>query len=782
MPATRYAVVKIASLLLLGSAGSLRAAVADKVIPPTLPALVEADWDRQEQRAGRTADAPAAIRELLRRAERLLVALRRMPDAPDLHAEQAAVERCARRAADVDRMTPDARRTLYRQLRGAVREAALKNPLLAAKPLVFLQRRRFISQMLHEYLGYFYDYGDVAGGGVYVLEEPGRSLRVRDLIGGRLPRGNYTTLALAPDGQTVYFAYCERAARRPEYGSAEQRWFHLYAVQRDGSRLRQLTTGPYDDFDPCPLADGGLAFMSTRRGGFGRCHNPWEPLPAYTLHRMQADGSQLRTLSVHETNEWHPSLLADGRILYTRWDYVDRSAAHFHGLWTSHPDGSHPAVLFGNYTQRINACYQGRPIPGSPRVLFVAGAHHADVGGALVIVDPRRARLDPQTGEDDFSAVEYLTPEVCLPEAPQFPTSYFHSPTPLSEDFFLVSFSFDPLPGMSARTKQETYTGLYYFDRFGNLELLYSRPDVACMYPTPLAPRPTPAVLPGAAVAAELRDAAELVLRDVRESLAPQPAGRPVRALRVYQVLPKTHSHVANRPRIGYANAESARMLLGTVPVEADGSAYFRVPAGKPIYFQAVDANGRAVQTMRSVTYLQPGERRGCVGCHERPGTAPPAGQPLALRRAASRLEPGPDGTRPMSFPRLVQPVLDRYCVRCHDGRGVPGHSRLALTGTPAGTFSRAYESLRPFVRWYEWGRNSIAQISTRPGHGGADESPLTAILDDAQHGPALGLAAADRQRILLWLDSNAPFYGTYAPEEQRAQLAGGSVRPPWGQ
>ena len=136
--------------------------------------------------------------------------------------------------------------------------------------------------------------------------------------------------------------------------------------------------------------------MSTRRGGFGRCHNPWEPLPTYTLHRMDADGSDVRTLSWHETNEWHPSVLNDGRIVYTRWDYVDRSAANFHGLWVSNPDGTNPVSLFGNYTTRINACYQPRAIPGSQRVMFVAGAHHADVGGSLVIVDPRRVALDPR--------------------------------------------------------------------------------------------------------------------------------------------------------------------------------------------------------------------------------------------------------------------------------------------------------------------------------------------------------------------------------------------------
>ena len=200
--------------------------------------------------------------------------------------------------------------------------------------------------------------------------------------------------------------------------------------------LRPLTEGSHDDFDPCPLPDGGIAFMSSRRGGFTRCNNPWEPLPAHTLHRLEPDGA-VRMLSPHETSEWHPHVLQDGRIAYIRWDYVDRSAAHFHGIWVTNPDGTETRQLFGNYTQRINACYQPHSIPGSKRLAFLAGAHHANVGGSLVLFDPARAALDPVTGEDDFVSIESLTPEVCYPETPdRWPASYFHSPWPLSEDYF----------------------------------------------------------------------------------------------------------------------------------------------------------------------------------------------------------------------------------------------------------------------------------------------------------------------------------------------------------
>jgi len=740
-------------------------------------AAVEADWAAQEQRRGRSPEFPQAVREAVERAGRLLDDLRRMPGAPNFDREAARLERLRKEIGGVDSLDETARLAAYREARWLARDAALRNPLLGARPIVFLKRRRFICQMLHEYLGYFYDYGNIAGGGVYVLDQPGRSLAARDLVAGRLPRGNYTTLALSHDAKTIYFAFAERAATKPDYYSAERRCFRIFAMNADGSNLRPLTDGRDDDFDPCPLPDGGVAFLSTRRGGFGRCHNPWEPLPSYTLHRMEADGSKARTLSFHETNEWHPSVLNDGRIVYTRWDYVDRSAANFHGLWISNPDGTNPIALFGNYTTRINACFQPHAIPGSNRVMFVAGAHHADVGGSLVILDPNRIGLDPASGDDDFGAIEALTPEVCFPEAPGWPKSYFHSPWPLSENYFLVSFSFDPLPGMGPKENRDTETGLYLMDRFGNLELLYREPGICCMYPIPLASRPTPPAIP-TSVNPDLGDEGEFVLSDVRQSFFPLPSSRPIRELRVFQVLPKSETHVANQPRLGHANAESTRMLLGTVPVEADGSAYFRAPARKPLYFQAVDSEGRAVQSMRSITYLQPGERRGCVGCHEPRGATPTNLRPEALNRLPSIIAPGPDGTRPWSYPRLVQPVLDRHCLRCHDGTEGNGKSKLVLTGEPAGEFTRSYDSLKAFARWYEWGRG-IPGYVTRPGRCGADESPLTKILDDINHAGEVNLTDADRRRLYIWLDGNVTFYGAYSENERLAQQRGEAISPP---
>jgi hypothetical protein len=764
----------MAGLLPIGIPASIHAASAPEA-GVELRRMVEEDWDRQEQRWGRDVGSVEALRAAVERAEAWIQRRERR----GVPGDEVNLVELRRVMGEAEALDDSARLGWYRRARWLTRELALEESGIKRRPLVFLQRNRFVCQMLHEYMGYFQDYGNVeGGGGVFRLEQPGVSLKITDVLGGRLARGNFTTLALAYDAEVIYFAFAERSAIKPDFYSPDRRSFHLFRVGADGSGLRQLTSGVEDDFDPCPLPDGGLAFMSTRRGGFARCNNAWEPCATYTLHRMDADGQNLRALSVHETSEWHPSVMNDGRLVYIRWDYVDRSAANFHGLWTTNPDGTGVASLFGNYTMRINACYQPRAIPGSEKLIFLAGAHHADVGGSLVLLDPRRVGFDPQTGEDRLDAIEVLTPEICFPESDGWPKSYFHSPWPLSEDTMLVSFSFDPLPGMSSGEGRDTRTGLYYFDRWGNLELLYRDPRISSMYPIPLAPRPRPPVIPPT-LDATLGDEGEFLLADVRRSFFALPANREIHELRVFQLLPKPAPHTANEPRIGHANAENARMLLGSVPVESDGSAYFRAPAGKPVYFQAVDAEGRAVQSMRSAVYLQPGERRSCIGCHEPPGSAAAGRATMALRRPPSRLEPGPEGSHPLSFPRLVQPVLDRHCVSCHDGEEGLNRSSLVLTGEPAGKFSRAYENLRPFLRWYEWGGASISEIATHPGQAGADASPLTKVLEDATHRPALGWTAAERRRIYLWLDANAPFYGTYGGEEQLAQREGKAIGPP---
>jgi hypothetical protein len=236
-------------------------------------------------------------------------------------------------------------------------------------------------------------------------------------------------------------------------------------------------------------------------------------------------------------------------------------------------DGRKAGFDSGNYTTLPWACYQAKAVPGSSRILFVGGAHHAIVGGTLCLLDPARVALDPVSGEDRPEALECLTPEVCFPETQGWPKSYFYSPWPLSENYYLVAFSHDPLSGQYAGRSREGETGLYYLDRFGNLELLFRREGISAAYPIPLAPRPRPPVLPGTGDP-HLGNEGEFLLSDVNQSLFPMPGDRPIVQVRVFQLLPKSRTDSQSDPPIchQFAYGPNAQMLLGTVPVEKDGS------------------------------------------------------------------------------------------------------------------------------------------------------------------------------------------------------------------
>jgi len=550
--------------------------------------------------------------------------------------------------------------------------------------------------------------------------------------------------------------------RPPAFGEDAAHCYHIYTVNVDGTGLRRLTDGPWDDLDPRWLPDGDIVFVSTRRGGHCRCGA--RPVPAYTLHHMCPDGSGLRRLSSHETNEWHPVVANDGSLLYSRWDYVDRHTNIAHSVWNCLPDGSGAMAVYGNYNQERKPWgeWHVQPVPGSHQLVAVAGAHHGYAYGSLIMLDPRR-------GYDGPAPLERLTPEVPFPEAEGYPNSAYTTPRPLSEGFWLAAYS----PEWSTRDASHTVTqGLYLVDRFGNRELLYRDPAISSESPIPLQPRPRPPVYPALTEGEALAEG-RFVLLNVADSAVPFPPGR-VTELRIVQILPKT-TFVADQPPISVAKQVSARLLLGSVPVEPDGSAQFVAPARVPLYFQAVDADGMAVQTMRSITYLQPGETRSCVGCHEPRHTSPAVALPQAMRRAASPIEPGPDGSRPFSYPRLVQPVLDRHCVRCHNPEQPEGE--VVLTSDFAGDsdpWSRSYRSLarRELVPWFDSINGSEWIPQTTPGAFGARASRLIALLREGHYGVAL--PSDDLRRLCLWVDLNVPFYGSYEPRHVAVQRAGG--------
>ncbi len=744
---------------------------------PDLLLLALEEWWRDDKMTDTPPSYAAAIKDHFERAQKLVAEFgdRLKPELQRAAVNAPAVGVQASACSNLVKL-----RSLYLQIRLLKREVALGNPLLNFNQLLFCKR----AQPSYSHLvGQYFGWRQRPGGGLFVLENPGRSMAVRDLAGAQLPAGSCLEPCVSFDARRIAFSFVACPPKTPdsktlpvnEDGPAEA-YFHLYEIGADGAGLRQLTDGCYDDMMPCYLPDGGIAFVSTRRRGYSRCFGPnfsnrWH---SYTLHRVNADGSGLRILSLNDVSEWFPSVAHDGQILFARWDYIDRDAVTHQNLWAVRPNGTSPAAVWGNATPKPHCTFQAKPIPGSQKIVFIASAHHAVTGGPVCVLDPA---VDPNSQ----AAITRITPGP-YPEAESSRIEeYYASPWPLSEKYFLVAYSPARLVFEGEHMHNpnpDNALGLYLLDAAGNRELLYRDAKLGCVSPMPLAPRPAPPVLPSALAGDPSADG-EVLVTDIYRGLDGVPRGA-VKELRVVQIFPKS-TWIANSPRIGVAGEENARAILGTVPVAEDGSAHFVLPAHKPILFQALDRNGFALQTMRSTTYVQPGERVSCVGCHEHRMSAPPkpaAGVPLAMRRPASRIEPGELGGRPFSFVEVVQPVLDRRCVQCHGGGKT--EKGVNLTAQPQDGFTKSYWSLcgdaaAGLVPRFAQ-RN---QIQTTPVGGvhGALGSRLMKLLRGGHHGATLG--DDDLRRLAAWMDCNAIFYGAYDPASQAKQLAGERITMP---
>jgi hypothetical protein len=760
-----------------------------------------ADSAAQERLIGEALEPAALIADadrdpvdvVLRRTQALLNDIRRMENAPDLVDEAAELAKLIVRneqatPSDADRMTQFSEACRLR------RQISFSNPLLDFQHVLFLKHHRArYEHMVDQYFGFH----AIPGGGVYVLEDAfDDAPRVRDVLadslvqagrlGGRsLENGSFISLDLSFDAKTILFAWTEAEVpvEPTDRTPLEDLWkpestYHIFSADLDGSNLVQLTDGPWNDFDPCWMPDGRICFISERRGGFLRCGI--RPDPTYTLHSMECDGADLKAISYHETHEWHPSVNNDGLIVYSRWDYVDRDSDIAHHLWLTYPDGYDPRSFHGNYP----SVRESRPwmelsiraVPNSRKYIAVATPHHGQNYGTLMLIDLN------QHDDGSMSQIKRITPDVAIPESETAPgvacdthggrnnrtSEVYGTPWPLSEKYHLCVYD----PG------QSNY-GLYLVDAFGNRELLYVDPGIACLDPIPLRQRPTPPILPSRTIhGSDVADAKGYVaIMDIYESALPWPENTKITDLRVIQLYPKT-TPAQNEPNIGIGAQSLARAVVGTAPVEEDGSVYCEVPVGAPIYFQALDGNGRAVQSMRSDTYVHPGQTLSCVGCHEsksRTFSNASGEVPMAMQRKPSVLKPDVEGSNPVLFPRLVQPVLDRHCVECHGtNEKAPG-----LDGTMFGEWgwSQSYRTLSQFA-WAKHGGNGALRINgtsySVPGEVGARASELLRILEAGHHD--VNLPEEDLHRITLWLDCNSLFYGAY--HETVKQARGETVTP----
>jgi len=849
MPLRLYAGIWMLVLVVCGVIPSSAQIRAETQTAP-VTANMEKEWNRQysalmqdlrardaiKTRADETYHPESLIEDadrdpgevVLRRAAALLQDLKKTAADAKFDAFEKDLAELRAAASSGDVKNAEARRLLYARACRLRRQIAFANPLLDFDKILFIKRHRALCDHMCDQ---YYGMAATPGGGIYVLSNPfGADPRLRDVLadslvrGGRLTGkklsggpskppalsfdgmgnlngpeyegGTFLSPELSYDGKSILFAYVEGKGDRnhrhhtdPSRGHWDEgRCYHVFRVNTDGSNLEQLTDGTFNDFDPLWLPNGRIAFISERRGGYLRCGRV---CPLYTLFDMAADGGDITCLSFHESNEWHPSLTNDGRILYTRWDYVDRHGCAAHVPWVTALDGRDARAVQGNFAPR-----QTRPdmeldcraIPGSHKFAATAAPHHGQAYGSLVIIDPR------VYDDDTMAPVKRLTPEVAFPES-QGGQEAYGTPWPLSEKYYLCVY--DAKMRMRDRGTDNEYApgnyGIYLVDAFGNKELIYRDPEIACLSPMPLRPRPMPRVMPDmnkrgpqTNPAARLMAAGEsaktpeatLVLVNVYDSLKPLPEGTRIQSLRVLQLLPMSVPSGAPPHETGVRHPDAGdsvvpvRHVLGTVPVEADGSAHFIVPANREIFFQALDENELAVQSMRSATYLHEGETLSCVGCHERgKQSAPPLKKPvLAAQRPPSRLRPDVDGSNPFSYPRLVQPVLDKNCAACHAKNADKAQS---LAAQPlVNKWYTSYASLVPKYAYIDYGDG----YRTTPGRFGARASALYDVLKKGHYD--VKLSAEEMHRITLWLDCTSMFYGVYEREGGEAQLRGEIAKP----
>ena len=551
----------------------------------------------------------------------------------------------------------------------------------------------------------------------------------------------------------------------------------------DGKDLRRLTNGDKaENTEPCWLPDGRIAFTSSREGRMVQCGD-WALV--FGIWSMAADGSDLRKVGNPQDSEFYPSMLEDGRILYTRWDYVMKAYNVIQQLWTVYPDGRSSQLVYGDwyaFSRGPLALFEARQIPDTHRVVAVGSAHHNTCAGSIMVVDLDKNRLGP-------SGMVNLTPWVGYPEAtapllderidrsiPEAPlisncankTGWYASPYPLDDGYFLVSYSFEQADNAAAGY------GIYLIDRFGNQEPIYRGQGYSCYAPMLLAPRKTPPVLPDQVHDVDPSTPGRMLVLDVNEGLNGIPRGT-AKFLRVIEISAKNRHTNPHRCDTGVSSGYDLRSVLGTVPVAEDGSAFFEVPSGKLVMLEALDEHHLELQRMRNYVTLMPGETRSCIGCHEVPGHAPvqASRSARALARGSVAITPPPWGAGPMGFKRVVQPLLDRQCIRCHDGGSGSDHAS-DLRGTkmvkaptlydgdegPQHQVSDSFLTLLAHVNYVKVGGYQGPKLPFKPGTSGSRVSPLMKLLAKDHHG--LRLPDADWQALASWIDCNAPYFGAY--------------------
>ncbi len=637
------------------------------------------------------------------------------------------------------------------QAQDAIKLSAVAKQVLAGKQILYVERHQYAGD--HHNTATLFQVGEINTNKF----APGGAIKVYDVDSGttrtliKLSTGVMRDPEISFDGKRVIFSM----RKNLEDG------YHIYEIGLDGSNLKQLTSSEgVSDIDPLYLPDGDIVFTSTRQPKYCMCNRHIMG----NLFRMGADGSNITQIGVSTLFEGHSSLLSDGRILYDRWEYVDRNFGDAQGLWTVNPDGTKHAIYYGNNTASPGGVIDGRQIPGTDLVVCIFGSCHDLPWGSLAVIDRKK-------GVDGRDPVVKIFPDEAINivangdlDSFKWVKSFrYEDPYPVNKEWFVVSRTLYPYPDWR-KQKCGYKQGIYLVGMDGTEELLIE--GERSVFDPHIVEAPAKVVsLPTMRNFED--EKGQFYVENVYEGTHMQGVKKgEVKWLRVIESPEKRswtwggwQGQGEQAPALNWHSFEN-KQILGEVPVEEDGSASFMVPAGKFVFFQLLDKDKKMIQSMRSGVSLMPGEINGCVGCHEDRLSIPMPipKRPIALTKKPVELTKWM-GKEPFkfSFMEHVQPILDRRCVKCHDF-DEKDRKKIGLAGDMNPSFNAAYINLyvNKAVSLVGGGPADIQQAYSWGSH----VSRLTQIIERGHYG--VKLTQKEKEYLYAWMDLNGVYYPVY--------------------
>ncbi|MBL7219869.1 MAG: SUMF1/EgtB/PvdO family nonheme iron enzyme [Phycisphaerae bacterium] len=640
---------------------------------------------------------------------------------------------------------------LTKQFAALRREALLSNPLLNFEKLLFVRRK--------------------GKGGLVNNWQSNSSMRGTGydneiaVLSPVSPDGEITTLFKPEGGKFVGDVDIEFDAEKMLFsmGAGSNGRWQVCEIDASGKNLRELPLIKEKDvnnYDACYLPDRNVMFTSTA---------PFIGVPCVkgsshvtNMYLLQTASGKIRRLTFDQDHNWCPTVLNNGRILYLRWEYCDIPHYVARILFHMNPDGTDQKEYYGSNSYWPNSTFFARPIPGDSTkfVGVISGHHDTQRMGELILFDTGKGRFEADGVIQRIPGYGKKVEPIIRDGLVRGSWPKFLHPYPLSDKYFIVS----------AQPTGRSQWGIYLVDVFDNMLLLKEMPGHVLFEPIPFRKTPRPQLIPSR-IDTTRKDGV-MYMTDVYggRGLKGVPKGA-VKKLRIFTYQFAYHGMGGQINRVGLDGPWDVKRIMGTVPVEPDGSALFRVPANTPISMQPLDADGRAIALMRSWATVMPGETQACIGCHESQNDAPGTTPTAASRRKPSEIKPWYGSTRGFSFKREVQPVLDKYCVGCHDGKPRKGkrtipdfvareavHPKAASGAYNNGTkFTPSYMALRSYVRAATI-ESDMHMLDPYEFH--ASSTALVQMLDKGHNNVKLDAEAWDR--IITWIDLNAPAHGSW--------------------